>query len=843
MKLRIRVLITAAWVCQLFVAPPIVTSQLLTMPLALMEDARSGGQQSSNPAPEAGPVSADRASVAAPDPQRAPVTGFERGEQVVIRAREQEKAGDVYTLRGDVEIEFRSYVVRADYISYDAASGEITAEGNVTLSGGAHDEHISASRGRYNVRTETGEFRDVVATTGARFRGRNVTLTSSSPFAFTGERVEKIGRSRYVVHNGSVTSCELPNPIWTFNAQKVVLEVGDKARIVNSTFRVKNVPILYLPFASHPVDELGRQSGFLVPSFGQSSRKGTILGESVYWAINRSMDATLGAEYYSERGWAQMGQFRARPSDRSYVDFNYFGVLDRGVLQNTATGLRLVDQGGQDIHLDGETALPWGFRGVANLNYLSSYIFRLAFTEAFSETVNSEVKSLAFASRTRQGYFLNARFARYQNFQSIEPGDVIKILHTPGVDLGSVERPLVGRLHWSFDAALEGVSRSEPRFITNDFVPRVDVHPRLSLPVFHRRWTVRSELGLRNTYYAQRRLPNADVGLPVDDPVNRRTIEFGMEMRPPTLGRIFEKEIAGHRVKHTIEPRVNYRVVKGVENFANIIRFDERDILADTNEFEFALLNRVYAKSKPTNPECARTAPQEQEQSSSRAEAAPLCSLEEERGRVREVLSWELRQQYFLDEDFGGAVIAGKRNVLTTSAMFTGIAFLTEARRWSPLVSELRVRAGENADAEWQLDIDHVHGRLNSSTAFVNYRLGYFFLGGSHAFLRTPGEIFTNTPTPLPAPDRFNQFRALVGYGSPSKRGLSLAANVGVDVNFEFLQYGAAQLGWNWSCCGVAAEYRRFALGSVRNENQVRFAFTLANIGTFGNLRRRERLF
>jgi LPS-assembly protein len=181
--------------------------------------------------------------------------------------------------------------------------------------------------------------------------------------------------------------------------------------------------------------------------------------------------------------------------------------------------------------------------------------------------------------------------------------------------------------------------------------------------------------------------------------------------------------------------------------------------------------------------------------------------------------------------------------VLTTTAMFSGIAFLTEPRRWSPLVSELRVRAGENADGEWQLDIDHVHGRLNSSTAFVNYRIGYFFLGGSHAFLRTPGEIFTNTPTTLPAPDRFNQFRALVGYGAPNKRGLSVAANVGVDVNFEFLQYGAAQLGWNWNCCGIAAEYRRFALGSVRNENQVRFAFTLANIGTFGNLRRRERLF
>jgi LPS-assembly protein len=51
------------------------------------------------------------------------------------------------------------------------------------------------------------------------------------------------------------------------------------------------------------------------------------------------------------------------------------------------------------------------------------------------------------------------------------------------------------------------------------------------------------------------------------------------------------------------------------------------------------------------------------------------------------------------------------------------------------------------------------------------------------------------------------------------------------------------QTAYNWNCCGMNVEYRRFALGSVRNENQYRFTFTLANIGALGNLRRQERLF
>ena len=183
----------------------------------------------------------------------------------------------------------------------------------------------------------------------------------------------------------------------------------------------------------------------------------------------------------------------------------------------------------------------------------------------------------------------------------------------------------------------------------------------------------------------------------------------------------------------------------------------------------------------------------------------------------------------------------GKRNMMTSSAAFTGIAFLTGPRRFSPTVSKLRMRATSSTDISWQLDYDSKKGRISSSTFFVNQRVGDFFLGGSHAFLRSPGEIFVSTP--LPSPDRFNQFRVLAGYGGPNKRGLSSAASIGFDAHREFLQYGSFQSSYNWDCCGVSMEYRRFALGTVRNENQFRFAFTLANVGTFGNMKRQERLF
>ncbi|HUZ97195.1 MAG TPA: hypothetical protein VMU57_20005, partial [Edaphobacter sp.] len=89
----------------------------------------------------------------------------------------------------------------------------------------------------------------------------------------------------------------------------------------------------------------------------------------------------------------------------------------------------------------------------------------------------------------------------------------------------------------------------------------------------------------------------------------------------------------------------------------------------------------------------------------------------------------------------------------------------------------------------------------------------------------------------------FSQLRVLAGSGSPTKVGLGVAANVGLDLNLGQVQYGALQTSYNWDCCGFSVEYRKYELGSVRNENAYRFNFTLANIGSAGNLRRAERLF
>ncbi len=811
---RSRIIITAALVCHLLLASGIVTSQ--TLP---------------------------------PAPAPATATPGQTEEEVTIRAVQQEKDGSIYHLRGEVEIRYRTYILHADQITYNGDTGDSELEGHVVLDGGPYDEHVEASHGTYNIRTETGTFYSVIGTVGLTLRKSHYVLATSNPFAFTGKIVEKHGPDHYLVRQGTVTTCELPHPKWRFNARRISVDVDGSAKIYHSDFRLMGMPVFYFPFVTHPVQKEHRQTGLLIPSFGNSSTKGKIAGESVYWVFNRSMDATLGAEYFSKRGWFQRGEFRARPSDNSFVYFNYQGMVDRGI------GTPRQNQGGEDARFMAER--PFGnFRGVANVDYLSSFVFRIAFTDVYTQAIDSEVRSQIFLSNTTNGFHFNALAERYQDFEICPQGtgpntcptltqtELVRILHTPSFFLSGEERRLGNTpLYWSFESAAEGLQLRQIGFRTADLVGRFDLAPSLTMPLQWQGWSFRPALTLRDTFYTEQGNPETSVTA-ANDALNRKSLETSVELRPPALSRTFDRPWLGRKWKHVIEPRMRYDYVtgiNGVNTFTDILRFDANDVLTNTNEVEYSLVNRLYAKHlDPNLKDCdlqgmsTITIGGVPQVGAVPWEMPPTPDTQPCASGPREILSWEIGQKYFFDPTFGNALVSGQRNVFTTTADFTGVAFLDAARRFAPLISRLRIETSPRTNTEWDLDYDLKAGRINNSMALVNYHYGPFTVGGGDTFLRVIDRSGAGD---------FHQFRVLFGYGQLNKRGFSAASSFGFDANHGSLQYATAQTSYNWDCCGLSLEYRRFALGTVRNENQYRFSFTLANVGAFGNLRRQERLY
>ncbi len=770
-------------------------------------------------------------------------------QEVTIKARQQEKQGDLYKADGDVEISFQSYILRAEHGTYNAANGEVTANGRVVFEGGPHDAHLTASHATYNVRTETGTFYDVAGTFGAVARGQTVVLTTSNPFVIAGREVQKVGRNRYIVSHGSITSCAEQSPTWTFNAEKIDVVAGEDAKVYHSSFRLLKLPIFYFPYSKLPANPMARTSGFLLPDIGQSSTKGFILGDSVYWAINRSSDITIGTQYFSSRGWSETAQIRMKPGENSSLELHYFGVQDRGA---PVTGQ---DQGGNEARLIGDTSADH-WRAAASIDYLSSFLFRQAFSETFSQAVNSEVRSVAFISHNLAGFSLNGSASRYQNFYQNPAtnsySDQIKIVHLPMVEFNGLEQHVYSSpFVWGVDTSGAGLQRSEPGFATADLVGRLDIRPRIALPLQWMGWDLRPEIAVHDTLYSQQVsavTASNPLGVASGTGINRRDVESAIELRPPVMEKVFDRDIFGRRLKHVIEPIFTYRYTTGVDNFQNIIRFDQTDILSDTSEFEYDVIQRIYGRRRSTSHEagCEAAAPAPQGRKErvpsyipGVTELRPKC--EDESKTTRELLSWEVKQKYYFNENFGGALVTGRRNVLAATEDLTGIAFLTGPRTWSPVISKLRIETSANTDIQWQLDYDPVQGRINSSAVFAEYRLGEYFVGLSDSFFHVPAEPPAETISN--APLVFDQFRYLVGYGHPNKRGFSGAFSMGYDENLDFLQYAAGQSSYNWNCCGVSVEFRHIDVPGVNVENQYRFSFSLANIGTFGNMKRQESLY
>ena len=147
-----------------------------------------------------------------------------------------------------------------------------------------------------------------------------------------------------------------------------------------------------------------------------------------------------------------------------------------------------------------------------------------------------------------------------------------------------------------------------------------------------------------------------------------------MDIRPPTLDRVWHSADSGTKWKHVIEPEIVYNYVNGVTDFSRFVRFDEDETLTDTNEFEYGVTQRLYRRKKD--------------------------------GTAEEIVSWKLAQKYFFDPTFGGALVVGQRNVFQTTDALTPFAFASEPYQFSPIVSDLRIEPGKHFDTQFVVNFD-----------------------------------------------------------------------------------------------------------------------------------------
>lgn len=727
-----------------------------------------------------------------------------RGE-FTLEADQQKQVGKIFYADGNVEIDYENVRLRADHVEYDDSTKTASAQGHVQFD--YESQHVEASDVTYNLKTGEGTFHSVRATVTAERRPNPALLVSQNPLTFTADEVKRIDENTFEVRHASITVCRPDRPVWKFRAPRAVIHLQKSVELHNASFRLFSVPIVYLPYASAPAGPKLRQSGFLVPDAGHTTSKGYVVGDSFYWAPTEWADATIGAQFLSRRGWSQNAGIRMKPWENATLDASYFGVIDRGIASPTGG---IMKQGGHEYHFFFDALFPHGWRGVADLNQLSSLTFRLAFSETFAQAVNSEVTSTSFLTRDVNGFSLSLATQSYKNFLSASPETSIDLRTAPEIRASIQDRAPWKRLpiYLGFDGFANASHREtniSPGFVTPSFVTRTELAPNVSIPLHFGLWLgITPSFTLRSTRYSGQETSGAFL----NTPLVRTTEEFAVDLRPPAFERVWNSGDSAW--KHVIEPRVQYRYVNGVNQFGRFLLFDEDDTLTDTNEVEYGVTQRLFRRDTS--------------------------------GSSNEFASWELKQKYYIDPTFGGTLVPGQRNVFQALDSLTPFAFADSLHRFSPIISDLRIEPGGRYDTQIRADFDPRRGQLTAVGALLKIRpyRESFLTVGQFSAINIPQ---TSASNPGIVEPWSNQVRALLGYGSLNRSGFNAALGFSYDISQRLFQNQVVQLSYNGSCCGIGLEYRRLALGNVRNENQFRVVFLIANIGSFGNLRRQESIF
>jgi LPS-assembly protein len=604
----------------------------------------------------------------------------------------------------------------------------------------------------------------------------NVTGQIGPGFYIKAEHAHRTEDGLYILTKATVTSCcDERRPGWMVAAAKAVVNPHQSMKSSGSVFRLENVPVLYMPYIALPSADRERASGFMIPSTSTSTTKGRGIEERFYWAINRSMDAMFTGEYFTSRGPAGMFDFRAMPKKDSRIQIETLFAHDRQ------------GQGGQSARILAFGELGRGYRGAVDVNLVSSFPFRQVYEDGLNLISSPLTNSVGFLSRNRPDLSTNFLYLREGVFYE-DPTtgafNTVVLQKAPSVELGIPARRWGSTpAYIDGDSSVTGISRRDD-VINTPLVGRLDFHPALELPVVRSDlFDLSQHLGVRETAYSQSLATPTTLG----SGFNRFSLDYNTHLVGPQLERDFG------RFRHIIEPTFDYTYVTGADRFRNTILVDNVDLVTHTNETEYGITNRFF-----TN---------------------------------REIFSWRVSQKYFLDPTFGGAIIPGRRNVFNSLLDLTGFAFADQRRRFSPIVSTMRLSTTPSTSEDVEVDYDTTEHLFRSAGIIGNANRGLFTGGLSYFFIRRSA---------IDAPN--NQLRASLAYGNRLKPGFSGAITFAYDIENSLFQGSVGEVGYNTNCFGLNFEAYQYKIGA-RVESTFRFSFTLKDVGSFGTLRKQERLF
>lgn len=552
---------------------------------------------------------------------------------------------DTYEAVGHVRIEQEGGgTLTADWLAFNATTRVGVASGNVRIRDG--EDTLVADFAAVDLETLVAIATDAVLDAGA------------SGFVVEGDPIHKTGTNTYRVEDGTFTTCRCPpgskcRP-WEIRGKETDVRVGGYGVARHATFRVLNLPVLYSPWFVVPV-KTERQTGFLIPHQSSDSRSGLGLEIPFFWAARDNVNVLLRPNYYSKRG------FKGGVELEYLFGETGFGSGGAAILP----GDNEVEDGDPATPYSDNRWAYWlrhhhplgdGMRFGIDLKRVSDNDYVVDFEDLPSQTRHARfLESSAWGGAAEGAFYANAELLHFDDLQSPEnlDRDDFMLQRLPDVQLASLPRRLGPLPLWAgvgaryiyfyqeadrdtvagrsavngqfFDTGQDGLfdiqeqgdpllDPSQDNGITErdgffqegellaDHGHRLELYPRLSLPLRFGIVETLSEVGFRETLYW--------------------ASQGGSERREIWTGRFdarmrFERSLAlgSTKLHHLLEPKAAFALVSTPEQDGNplfipqgsvpqkrlidgdvrLLARDPSDRIPDERFLELAVGNRFFA--------------------------------------------------------------------------------------------------------------------------------------------------------------------------------------------------------------------------------------------------------
>lgn len=301
---------------------------------------------------------------------------------------------DIALLHGNVVADRGNQHVESELVTYERALGSICSPGITLLT--QPEVRILGSNTEVNLIKHQAKMKNA----HYRLIGNNARGTAEEAV------IESNSRSHY--RNITYTTCPKNSNAWAVQAERMEIDRQKGHAIAhNVKLRIDDVPVLYTPYLSLLLDDR-RQSGFLLPSIGNSSRLGLDLRIPYYWNIDPQLDATVTPRIMSKRGMMLGSEVR-------YLTANDTGNLRAEIVPN--------DQQRENDSMRGKLAFTE--HGSISPRLTTEVDFNLASDNAYLEDFGGELRFTSIRQLERRmdvQYNGNDWYAlsRIQGFQTVD---------------------------------------------------------------------------------------------------------------------------------------------------------------------------------------------------------------------------------------------------------------------------------------------------------------------------------------------------------------------------------------------------------------------------------------